>query len=57
MKVLSDWSDNLVVDTKKCDSVPEYMWEAENLLNLTKFNLKLFLNLARIYKITIMQSF
>lgn len=46
MKVLSGRSDNLVADTRKCDSVSEYMREAENFLNLVKFNSKLFLNLV-----------
>lgn len=48
MKVLFDWSDNLALDKRKCVSVSEYMWEEENLLNLKKFNSKLFKNLAHI---------
>lgn len=46
MKVLSGQSDNLVTDTRKCDSVSEYMREAENFLNLIKFNSNFFLNLV-----------
>lgn len=42
MKVLSDWSDNLVADIGKCDSALEHMREAENLLSMIKFNSKLF---------------